>query len=326
VTAGLACRPRVLVLTAALDPTADMVLTHLHADGVPFLRVDPARFPVAMPLRGQIGARGVAAELDGVSLEHVRAVYYRRPGRFVFDQAIPLDLIEWCDGQARFGWWGILESLPAVWVNSPTFVHRAEYKPYQLARAVAAGLDIPATLVTNDPPAVAEFAAHQRHGIITKTLYARMPRTITGDVTGVVYTEPVAPERYTDPSIAATAHLFQERLRKVCDIRVTVVDEAVFATEIDNPGELDWRRGHDRARYRPHRLPESILTGVRRLMDSLGLVFGALDFVLTDQGYRFIEVNPNGQWGWIENRTGQPISRALADTLTRTPTREEVPA
>jgi hypothetical protein len=53
-------------------------------------------------------------------------------------------------------------------------------------------------------------------------------------------------------------------------------------------------------------------------MRSLGLVFGALDFVVTDKAdetHQFIEINPNGQWGWIENNTGQPISRALADAL-----------
>lgn len=30
-----------------------------------------------------------------------------------------------------------------------------------------------------------------------------------------------------------------------------------------------------------------------------------------------LECNPNGQWGWVEHQTGQPISRALADTLAR---------
>lgn len=50
-------------------------------------------------------------------------------------------------------------------------------------------------------------------------------------------------------------------------------------------------------------------------MDSLNLFFGALDFVVTDEGHHFIEINPNGQWGWIEHQTRQPISRALATAL-----------
>ncbi|MGH3828809.1 MAG: ATP-grasp ribosomal peptide maturase, partial [Pseudonocardiaceae bacterium] len=255
-----------------------------------------------------------------MALDEVKAIYYRRPGRFEFDIRIPLAMVPWCEGQARFGFWGVLESLPATWINPPSSVHQAEYKPRQLAHATAAGLTVPPTLVTNDPHAVADFAVKQPHGIVTKTLYARMPRAEDGRLSGVVYTSDVPPDRYRDPSITATAHLFQAKLAKIADLRVTVIGESVFATHIDNPGELDWRRSYDNITYRPYALPDTVLAGVRRLMRSLGLVFGALDFVLTDQGHQFIEINPNGQWGWIEHQTGQPISRAIAAALKGTPT------
>lgn len=313
-------RPRVLVLTTPVDPTADMVLTHLHSDGVPFLRLDAAQFPTKVTLTSEIGQHTRwRAELNGVSLDEVKTIYYRRPGRFEFDTSIPLETIPWCEGQARFGFWGVLESLPVTWVNAPSSVQQAECKPRQLAHAVAAGLTVPPTLVTNDPHAVADFAARQPHGIVTKNLYARMPCTEDGRLSGVVYTSDVPPDRYHDPSIAATAHLFQAKLAKKADLRVTVIGESVFTAHIDNPGELDWRRSHHNITYRSYELPDTVLAGVHRLMSSLGLIFGALDFVLTDQGHQFLEINPNGQWGWIEHQTGQPISRALADALKGTP-------
>lgn len=176
---------------------------------------------------------------------------------------------------------------------------------------------MPPTLVTNDPQAVTDFAARHPQGIVTKTLYARMPRTEDGNVSGAVYTSEVRPDRYHDRSIATTAHLFQAKLMKTADLRVTVVGEAVFVTRIDNPGELDWRRSHHNVTYYRDELPDSVLAAIHRLMRSLDLVFGALDFVLTEESHQFIEINPNGQWGWIEHQTDQPISRALAATLTR---------
>jgi hypothetical protein len=30
----------------------------------------------------------------------------------------------------------------------------------------------------------------------------------------------------------------------------------------------------------------------------------------------FLEINPNGQWAWIENETGLPIAAAIADALS----------
>lgn len=310
--------PRVLVLTAPVDPTTDLVLGHLHAQGVPLLRVDTARFPTEMVFSAQISTgRGWRTRLGGVDLDELTIVYYRRPGRFVFDTAIPPEMISWCDGQARYGLWGVLESLPVAWVNAPAQVSQAEYKPRQLAHATAAGLPVPPTLITNDPQRVACFAARQRHGIITKALYARTPRTADGDPSGVLYTTTVPPARRCDPAISSTAHLFQAALSKAHDVRLTVVDGAQFATEIHNPGELDWRRTHQHLTYRACEVPDQIAIGVRALMDRLGLTFGALDFVVTPDGeWIFIEINPNGQWAFIEHATGQPISRALATTLT----------
>ena len=51
-------------------------------------------------------------------------------------------------------------------------------------------------------------------------------------------------------------------------------------------------------------------------MAAFGLVYGAIDMRLTAEGeYVFLEVNPAGQWLFIEERTGQPITAAVADCL-----------
>jgi hypothetical protein len=63
--------------------------------------------------------------------------------------------------------------------------------------------------------------------------------------------------------------------------------------------------------------PERVITGVRRLTDGFGLVFGALDFVITpSEEWVLLEVNPTGQYGFIERATGVPLTAQLADLLT----------
>jgi glutathione synthase/RimK-type ligase-like ATP-grasp enzyme len=73
------------------------------------------------------------------------------------------------------------------------------------------------------------------------------------------------------------------------------------------------------ARYgfpRDLKLPESVRSGLLQLVERLGLVYGAVDMRQTPAGdYVFLEINPAGQWLFIEQRTHQPISDALADTL-----------
>ena len=60
-------------------------------------------------------------------------------------------------------------------------------------------------------------------------------------------------------------------------------------------------------------------------MHALGLVYGAIDMRLTPNGeYVFLEVNPAGQWLFIEQATGQPISAAIAEALiARAPSHPE---
>jgi hypothetical protein len=124
----------VLVLTAPVDPTADYVIQHLSTAGVPLACVDSADFPVQLTASATIksGSPWVVM-LNDIDLDDITAVYYRRPGRFVFSPEIPDPYLSGCEGQARYGFWGVLESLPARWVNHPRAVASAEYKPRQLA-------------------------------------------------------------------------------------------------------------------------------------------------------------------------------------------------
>ena len=82
--------------------------------------------------------------------------------------------------------------------------------------------------------------------------------------------------------------------------------------------------------YAPHELPLEEEQRCIRLVQELGQCFGAIDLVLhPERGYVFLEINPNGQWGWIEDFTGLPIAAAFADLLVRlssnhSSTREQV--
>lgn len=312
--------PQVLVLTAPVDPTADMVIQHLTAVGVPFARFDAVRFPMEIGLTATLDADdGWRACLGGIHLAGLHSIYYRRPRRFAFDPAIPTEQLDWCGGQARYGFWGVLETMAVTWVNLPSAVQRAEYKPRQLCLARQAGLSVPPTMIINCPRDVTAFASAVGGSIVTKALYARTPRDADGYPTGVLYMAEVSPHQYTDPGIAATAHLFQAEIKSAYDVRLTVVGGKLFAAEIrrgSGAGGLDWRKNHQDLCYQPCDVPTGVAHGVRQLMCSLGLMFGALDFGVDDAGsWWFYEINPNGQWFWIERQTGLPISAALAELL-----------
>jgi glutathione synthase/RimK-type ligase-like ATP-grasp enzyme len=116
--------------------------------------------------------------------------------------------------------------------------------------------------------------------------------------------------------------IFQEYVPAVVDLRVTVVGDDIFAAGIHSQEtryRVDFRIDMNQASIEAHSLPGEVESCVRELIRRLGLVYGAIDMRLTPDGrYVFLEVNPAGQWLFIEGRTGQPITAAVARTLAHT--------
>ena len=108
---------------------------------------------------------------------------------------------------------------------------------------------------------------------------------------------------------------------KRLELRITVVGQRVFAAEIhsqqSNHTRYDYRHYDDNStRYQPHTLPAEVAQRCLHLVARLGLYYGAIDMILTPDGrYVFLEINPNGQYLWIEQATRLPISDAICDLL-----------
>jgi glutathione synthase/RimK-type ligase-like ATP-grasp enzyme len=112
----------------------------------------------------------------------------------------------------------------------------------------------------------------------------------------------------------------QAALTDKLDIRVTVVEDQVFAASITVDGypiAEDWRRRKRDAQFRRFDLPLETTERCRKLVRSLGLRFGAIDLALCDGEYYFLEINPTGEWAWLVDSAGLPIDEAIANALTR---------
>ncbi|MEH0419443.1 ATP-grasp ribosomal peptide maturase [Streptomyces sp. B21-083] len=313
----------VLVIAANDDWPTDRVVTELTDRRVEVFRMDTADFPQQLSLTGRIDrGHGWAGELATahrtVELSRVGGVYYRAPGAFQFPGGMTAPEERFAAAQARSGLGGVLSALDCRWVNHPTFMARAEYKPVQLDAARACGLRIPPTLITNRPEAVRQFAAELPGPLICKPVSS--PVLIEDGQLKTVYTRRLTPEDLADlRGIETTAHLFQAWLDKSHEVRLTVVGRRMFAAEIHADSEAaheDWRSDYGSLAYTTTTVPPDVVAGMRGLMDRLHLRYGAADLVVDPSGrWWFLEVNPCGQWDWIQGATGQPIAAAIADEL-----------
>jgi len=204
-------------------------------------------------------------------------------------------------------------------VNHPQANGVAGYKLVQLQTASQCGLAIPETLVTNDPVMARDFFDGCGGEVIYKTL---RQHTLAEGAT--IYTSEVLPEhleRDMRAGIRDTAHLFQKKVPKELELRSMVIGKRILTAEIysqhSESSRIDFRRGYDDLRYGIHDdLPLNLQVKLLRFMDRMDLAFGMIDFILTPGGeYVFLEVNPSGQWYWLEKETGLPMCDALADYL-----------
>jgi glutathione synthase/RimK-type ligase-like ATP-grasp enzyme len=64
--------------------------------------------------------------------------------------------------------------------------------------------------------------------------------------------------------------------------------------------------------YRPIALPEETTIAIRKLMAYYGLRFGAIDMTVANNGdWYFLEINPNGQWAWLDMTAGANIAASF---------------
>lgn len=298
--------------------TSDGVIEELGRRAVPVVRLDPGDFPAAVTVTVQPGASGLSGEIRtetrSFTLDSVRSVYWRRPRPYAEPAGMAERDARWSAEQARYGVGGVLASLPgAHYVNHPWRNRAAEYKPAQLAAAVRCGFRVPPTLLTNDVAEARRFVS--RHGpVVYKPLYNS--DYVDRDGRGLtVWVEEVSASDL-DAGVNLTMHLFQQRVAKVADVRLTAVGDRLFAVRIDGSPGLDWRRHYDDLSYSVVDTPPDVARGVHDYLAEFGLTYGAFDFGLDSRdAWHFYECNPNGQFAWFPDHVTSRITAAIADQL-----------
>jgi len=249
------------------------------------------------------------------------SVWRRRPAYNLDRSALHPADVEFADLGCRNLRDGLLHVLlpEAFWVNSMGAMKFAEYKVPQIVAAREAGLDIPETLFTNDPDEIRAFIRAHGGRVAFKPFRSQPWRD--GDQYYMAYTTVITEEKLVkDELLMAAPAIYQELVPKAYELRVTFVGNRAFAAKVrsqeTNFGKVDWRKAYGELRMEPYELPEEIVEKCRAVMRHFGIVFGCFDFIVTEDGrYVFLEVNPTGQFLFVEGYTGLPIGDAFAEML-----------
>ena len=319
----------ILIITNTQDLTSDFVVREILSRQQQFARLNTDEFPVYIRGLVSFGLKEAPQSIISwinrnriLDLDKITSVLYRRPvppipDEKIVDPGIRIFCVDECYDFLR----GLWCTLDCYWMSHPEAIRIAEHKIYQLRIAQTLPFEIPKTLITNDPSAVRSFYHECSRGMIIKPLYLGYIKQ--SQTSKNIFTSVVSEKELKDiESVILCPSIFQERIDKQFDIRITVVGEKVFAAKIVStvlPDNIpDWRFATlETLRYYKYDLPADIESACVSLVKRLGLNYGAIDMALDNKGrYVFFEINPNGQWAWLETALGFHISKAIVDQLS----------
>ncbi len=317
----------ILILSGTDDYVAQAILSRLQLCGHPAQLLDFQFFPnrdriaYALSSEGQVSS---SYRLDGmeITLDNVTSLLWRRPANVAASQSLIDPAVRsYIETSSEEVLEGLFQDLDCFQVPASRFVTKNAYaKIPQLTLAAKLGFNLPVTLITNDPDEFLEFYRQHKGQVITKTASVKAESWVGPMGTG--YARMVRPRdviHFRDVHLCPL--IAQVYVKKALEVRVTVVGGDVYAAGIHSQAtrrtSIDWRR-YDRNNtpHDIHELPPEVAGLCLSLVRSMGLVYGAIDLILTPEGkYVFLEINPNGQYKWIEDLTGLPITDRIVRLL-----------
>ncbi|HKU82887.1 MAG TPA: hypothetical protein VJP58_02500 [Candidatus Nitrosocosmicus sp.] len=312
--------PTVLILTKKADIESDLVGIQLLKNGIDYVKITEEDIPLNF---------GFSFEI----IKNEKSLLYLRNRRInprnikiVLFRYFDLKFLNYYTGifQAFFAqqWYQAFNSLritlDSEWINDPQRTFDAENRLRQLVTAQRIGLSIPETSITNlilegkkflkrYPKSIMKVLHH--HEIILKQRSFRF-LTKNMELNHLLSFE----------DLVYAPVIFQKKIENESEIRVTVVGDKIFSCKLSIK---DKNKYSDLHKIRKSKIVfEEINLGKRmeklciKLNRELGLLVSSIDFVQhKNGGLFFLEVNPIGDWYWIEKHTNLPITKSMFDFM-----------
>ena len=234
------------------------------------------------------------------------SIYYRKPtfpdtSDFApeYRRIINSDILAIIDGLAN--------SFSGVVLTKPYLLRQAENKIFQLIYAKSHSILMPKSFIGNN----AHWKCINDQRIIKPISVGKIE---TSSGIAIIQTNLMHEnDSYDSPEL--TPVYIQEYIKKSFEVRITVVDDDFFAVKIVSDNMIDWRAGNNN-QYEIIDIPIEIKKCIKMMMKDFQLRFGAIDYIVDVDGkWYFLEINPNGQWQWLECILGLSISDSIMNML-----------
>lgn len=321
---------QLLIVTSESDIHADAVIKALDDSFVEPIRlntesfIQQAQYHYSWNNSGDLGHQFLSFQDSSRLAKDVKVIWWRKPKNYY----TPLEMQdEWAIKYSQEETRSLVFSLPglypqAQWINNYYDLRFPSHRINQIPIAKQLGIKVPPTLITNCYEPAVSFVEEYPNCIIKPMSYSGFRHN---ERQYACYTRSIDLE--TLNALRDSIHLapvfLQKRISKKAEYRVTLIGRKSFvcrieADHLNDPDiALDWRATEpEKLTHVPDELPNSYIEKLYEMLNKFGLHFGAFDVIRdTDDTLYLIELNPNGQWYWIEILTGMPMVQAMVELI-----------
>jgi glutathione synthase/RimK-type ligase-like ATP-grasp enzyme len=303
-----------LIISSSIDYSTDIICYRLKEAGKNYFRLNRdelSKHKIEISLEECTMTIEIEGKSYFISNKDLKSIYFRAPvfqrysGKKTYNLMEQLEVNQW-NSFIR----NLIIFDNARWINNPVNTYQAENKLLQLKYAQQCGLNIPKTIVSN----------HFSNNISYEQEYI-----VKSIDTALFYDQNIKKEMFTYATIIKGNELqnydlhlapifIQELITQKIDYRVTVIGNTLFPIKIKHHGagvEGDWRKIKFDLEYETFTLPEDVCDKLLKLMKMLRLEFAGIDLAISNDTIYFIELNPTGEWGWLEQNTSTGISQEI---------------
>jgi glutathione synthase/RimK-type ligase-like ATP-grasp enzyme len=252
-----------------------------------------------------------------IDVRKLNVIWWRRSN---FPQKTPDDVtdlnhIDLINNECRTALLGVLlNEFSGIWINEPTANTLAANKLLQLKTAQRAGFRIPRTLVSQDPVKIRQFYTMLGNDMVVKRIMGtnnvQLP---TGRLTGQLAEEYLV----RDDVLRLCPAIYQEYIPGKYHLRAHCFGNNVYAALIESE-ELDWRWNLN-IPFKVTELSDELKARLCHLVSALGLRMGIIDLkLLQEDSPVWLEINPQGQFLFVEGLSGLELIRGFSDFLYET--------
>lgn len=297
---------KILVVTSSIDCTVDYIVQK-YEKNAKFYRFNVDCFSEYKIVVGGCNQWIISCDKWEVRKSEIHSIYYRKPRLPKLDEfeykyrgMIFKDIIALVNG--------IVDDFDGKVLTKPYILRKTENKIFQLLYAEKRGLIIPKSFIGNSNVEALSFL--NQKSIIKPITTGKL---VTENRTELYQTNYF--EKFNDDITLMPIYL-QEYERKKYEVRLTYINGSFFAVKIDSEDKLDWRKNYNGIRYTVIECPRKIISVCVQMLKEFELYYAAFDFIVNEnEEWIFLEVNPNGQWQWLEHELQIPISEKIVDYL-----------